>query len=175
MNNKLINLQRNSKPYWSLLKCSLNNKKIPLIPPLFHENKFEQIFWKKLNFSIHFFSKQCSLINSRSTLTHILYLTNNGLSSVTFSQDDAAKTIQNLDSDKTNSRNNTISIMLKICSPAILQPLAIIFKQYVDTNFFRSESKKGHIFPIHKKGDNQALKNYRPVSLLVTPYLWKNS
>ena len=28
------------KTYWSILKTFLNNKKIPCIPPLFHENKF---------------------------------------------------------------------------------------------------------------------------------------
>ena len=47
MANKLNNLQRNSKPYWSLLKCFLNNKKIPLIPPLFHDNKFVTNFLEK--------------------------------------------------------------------------------------------------------------------------------
>ena len=47
MANKLNNLQRNSKAYWSLLKCFLNIKKIPLIPPLFHENKFVTNFLEK--------------------------------------------------------------------------------------------------------------------------------
>ena len=38
--NKLINTQKNSKVYWSQLKIFLNNKEIPIIPPvlrkLFH-------------------------------------------------------------------------------------------------------------------------------------------
>ena len=42
--NKLNNTQKNSKGYWSLLKIFLNNNKIPLITPLFHQNCFVKDF-----------------------------------------------------------------------------------------------------------------------------------
>ena len=58
MRNKLNNLPRNSKPSWSLLKCFLNYKKIPLIPPLFYENEFVTNFLEKAKlFSSFFFSE----------------------------------------------------------------------------------------------------------------------
>ena len=56
--------------------------------------------------------------------------------------------------------------MLKICGDSICLPLEMIFKQALLTSMFPSEWKKGNIFPIHKKGDKQNIKNYRPVSLL---------
>ena len=28
------------KPYWSILKTFLNNKKIPCIPPIYHNNNY---------------------------------------------------------------------------------------------------------------------------------------
>ena len=165
MANKLNNLQRNFKTYWSIL--FFKQQKVSLIPPLFHGNKFVSNFLEKDELFNSFFSKQCSLINNRSTVpTHMQYLTNNHLSSITFYQDDIAKIIPNLDSGKAHDHDNISIRMLKICGSAMYQPLAIIFKQCVDTGIFPSEWKKGNIVPIHKKGDKQTLKNYRPVSLL---------
>ena len=165
--NKLNNLQRNCKRYWSLLKGFLNNKKILLLSPLFHEKKFVTNFFEKAELFNSFFSKQCSLINNGSTLpTHIQYLTNNRLSFITFSQDDIAKIIQNLDSGKAHGHDNISILMLKMCGSAIYKSLAIIFKQCVDTAIFSSEWKKGNIVPIHEKSDKQTLKDDRPVSLL---------
>ena len=45
--NKLLHVERNSKPYSSILKTFLNNKKVPIIPSLFHENEFLTDFKKK--------------------------------------------------------------------------------------------------------------------------------
>ena len=82
------------------------------------------------------------------------YLTNNRLGSITFSQDDIAKIVQILDSNKAHGHDNISIHMLKICGPAIFKPLAIIFKQCVDTGAFQSEWETGNIVPIHKK-DNK--------------------
>ena len=113
------------------------------------------------------FSKQCSLINNGSTLpTHMQYLTKNRLSSVSFSQYDIARIIQNLDSGKGHGHDNISMRVLKICGSAIYKHLAIIFKQFVDTGIFPSEWKKGNIVLIHKKGNKKTLKNYCPISQL---------
>ena len=65
---KLQNTQRSSKAYWSLLKIFLNNKKIPIIPPLYHKNEFVIDFKKKAELFNSFFADQCSLINNSSEL-----------------------------------------------------------------------------------------------------------
>ena len=37
---KLNTIQKITKAYWALLRIVLNNRKTPIIPPLFHNNKF---------------------------------------------------------------------------------------------------------------------------------------
>ena len=146
--SKLTNVQRNSKTYWSLLNRFLNNKKIPLIPPLFHENKFVTDFKEKAELFNALFAKQCSLIKNSSKLpSHLHYLTDNRLSSVSFSQDDIAKIIQNLDPNKAHGHDNISIRMLKICGSSIYKPLEMIFKQCIETSVFPSEWKKANIVP----------------------------
>ena len=62
--------------------------------------------------------------------------------------------------------------MLKICGSAICKPLAITFKQYVDTGIFPTEWKKGNIVPIYKRRQTN-IEKLSPS--IVTPNLWKNS
>ena len=60
MTNKLTNAEKSSKAYWSILKSFLNNKKIPLILPLFYENCFITNFKEKAELFNSFFADQCS-------------------------------------------------------------------------------------------------------------------
>ena len=45
--NKLIDIQKNFWWHWSVLKIFLNNKTIPIIPPLLDENSLVTDFEKK--------------------------------------------------------------------------------------------------------------------------------
>ena len=74
MASKLTNVQRNSKTYWSLLNRFLNNKKIPLNPPLFPENKFVTDFKEKAELFSAFFARQCSLIKTAANSLRIFII-----------------------------------------------------------------------------------------------------
>ena len=164
--NRLSNTQKSTKTYWSLLKIFLNNKKIPLIPPLFHENRFITDFTEKAEFFNSFFSNQCSLLkNCRKLPTNPRYITDKRLRTINFTADNIEKIIVSLNSNKAHGHDNISIRMLKICGDTICKPLELIFKQALTTGVFPSEWKKGNIVPCYKKGDKQNLQNYRPVSL----------
>ena len=84
----------------------LNNKKTLIIPPLFYENRFIADFTKTALLFNSFLAKQCTVINSGSSLTSELLLkTDKFLSNVTFSSNDILKISQNLDSEKAHGHD----------------------------------------------------------------------
>ena len=158
--------------YWSLLRCLLN-KNIPLIPPLFHGKKIVTDFKEKVKLFNSHFATQCSLIsNSSKLLSHINYLTDSLLSSVSFSRDRIAKVNQNLGPNKAHGHDNISIRMLKVCRPSIYKHLEIVFNQFMETGVFPSEWKKGKAVPIHEKGQTNIEK---VPSSVATTYLWENS
>ena len=114
--NILNNTQKNSRSYWSLMKISLNNKKIPLISPLYHENRFITDFKEKAELFNSFFSKKCSLLANYGELsTSLSFQTDKRLSSVIFSAEDIRKIIQGLDHSKAHGHDNISIRMFKTC------------------------------------------------------------
>ena len=57
---KLNDPKTSVKTYWSILKSLYNDSKIPLIPPLFVNNKVVSDFIEKANIFNDFFSTQCT-------------------------------------------------------------------------------------------------------------------
>ena len=167
MSAKLTKFHKSSKAYWSLLKTFLNNKKIPLIPPLYHQGGFITNFKVKAELFNSFFASQCSLIKNDSKLpSYLNYKTENRLSTVNFSIDDIAKILQNLDPNKAHGHDKISIRMLQLCVNSICKSLEFIFQQAMKSGSFLSEWKKGNVVPIPKKDDKQCLKNYCPISLL---------
>ena len=75
-------------------------KKIPCIPPVFHNNKFVIDFKEKVELFPTFFAEQCSLPNNNSELPKsLLLLTEKRQSDVQISNENITK-INNLDPNK---------------------------------------------------------------------------
>ena len=91
---KLSDPSISSKTYWSILKSFLTGKKVPIIPPIFHENNFNTDFREKAELFNSPFVNQCSLIKNTNVLpTNCENLTDESLSNITFPDDDIGKIV----------------------------------------------------------------------------------
>ena len=167
LSSRLADPFTSPKIYWSILKTFLNNKKIPCIPPLFHENKFIADFKEKAELSKYLFGNQWSLLSSNSVLPSGLpQLTKKCLDSIHFLSSDITKIISYLDPNKAHGHDMPSIRMIKLCGKSICKPLSITFNGYLNEGKFPREWKKANVVPVHKKRNKQSLKNYRPISLL---------
>ena len=161
-----MSIGKSSKVYWSIFKSFLIGK-FPCIPPLFENNEYITDFKKKKELFNSFFTNQYSLINNNSQLPRTFsYKTNERLYSIKINDDDILKIITKLDPNKAHGHDKMSIRMIKICSSSICKPLRLIFNHCIDSGIYPCEWKKANVVPIHKKGDKQTLKNYRPASLL---------
>ena len=143
VSGKLPSVSTSSKCHWSLLKRMLNDKKIRVIPPLFHNNNFIFNFKEKSEIFNEHFSEQCSLIQNKSTTPSVFTpLTQNLLSLFQFTADDIKSIINTLDPNKAHSHDMISILMIKLSGDSIYKPLEMIFKSCLKQGIFPAEWKK---------------------------------
>ena len=107
LSRKLAVKKISPKCYWSILKSFLNNKRIPCIPPLIHNNQFVVDFIEKSELFDSFFVKQCTHIETGTNLpAQILRRTNESLNTINFTQDDILSVIRKLGSSSASTWSN---------------------------------------------------------------------
>ena len=156
------------KAYWSILKTFLSNKKIPCTPQIYHNNNYITDFKEKAQIFNGFFAKQCTLVENSSKLpTNSFKRTNNLFSTISFTKDDIAKIIKNLNPNKVHGFDMISIRMIKICGESILKTLELIFKSCFENGKFPNEWKKANVVPVRKRNNKQLIENYCPISLLL--------
>ena len=106
-------------------------------------------------FNSNFVTQYSLISNSSKLLSHIQYLTDNRLSSVSSSQEKIAKVIENVDPNKAHSRDDISIRMVKVCGLSIDKLLEVIFNQFIETFFSRLNGKMVTLFLFTKKGKNR--------------------
>ena len=135
-----------------VLKPFYNAKKVPIIPPLFSNNKFATDFEEKANVFNTFFAKQCSTIPSSSVLhAKISYMRKDRIETTCFDKSDVIKLIKALDVSKTYGNDGISVKVIKICANSVAHPLTFIFQNSHVAGIFANDWKKANIVPTHKK------------------------
>ena len=86
LGNKLNNPQTGSKSYWSILNKILQNRKIPLIPPILSNGAFITNVHENINLFNTCFAAQCTILNNTSTLPPFEYKTNTNIDNIYFTE-----------------------------------------------------------------------------------------
>ena len=133
------------------MKTFLDNKKIPYIPPIYRNNNITDLKEKAEIFN-NFFAKQCTAVNCRELPTDSLKRTKNCLSAISFTKDDIAKVIKNLNPNEAHVHDMISICMLKICGESILKPWELIFESCIESG------KKANAAPAHIKNAKQLKK-----------------
>ena len=134
------------------MKGFLANKKTPCIPPILHGNKFITNCKEKAELFNSFFAKQCSILDTGSSLPPTMYkYTNRSIASISFSSEDIEKIINKLDANKSHGHDMISIRMLKICGKSICKPLSMIFQDCIENGIYLLEWKKANVVPAFKK------------------------
>ena len=126
ISTKLRDLTISLRAYCSILKTFLNNKKIPCIPPIYHNNNYITDFKEKTQICNDFFAKQCTLVENSSKLPTNSFKRTNNLSTISFTKDDITKIFKSLNPNKAHGFDMISIHMIKFCGESILKPLELM-------------------------------------------------
>ena len=84
---------------------------------------------------------------------------------ITFSEADIVGAIDEVSNNAAPGPDGFPAIMLKNCKHELAKPLYLLWRKSLDSGEVPDELKLSNIIPIHKGGNKQAAKNYRPVAL----------
>ena len=108
-----------------------------------------------------YFSKQCATIDNNSAIpTNTSFVTEEILPTLEIFPADIVKIIKSLDPNKPHGHNEITIRMIKMYASSIAKPLAILFRNCLDSEYFPREWTKANIVPVHKKHGKKLSKNY---------------
>jgi hypothetical protein len=165
INDCFEELDCNPKKFWKLASNKSNKKGALPHEMSYNDVKANTAAGKATLFNEFFndqFNKKLFDVNNLGLNTFI----NNNLGSITVSQADVLEVLLNLNVNKAYGPDGMSPIFLKNCAEIITPSLTILFNLSLDHGYFPQDWKQANVVPIFKKGQDNLVSNYRPISLL---------
>ena len=167
MSNKLNDPLTAPKTYRPILNCFLNNRNIPVIPPLLvngdiitkcfrKADLFNKLFWRPMYTPLH-------------KLPPLYLKTDKKLCNLSINENDISTRIRNLDPNKSPGWDNLSVRMIKLFGDSLIYPVKCIFERALQEGKYPDCWKKANVVPVYKRESKSLIQNYRPISLL--PFL----
>ena len=158
----------NVKKFWQYSKELMGGKVNKNIPTLEHEGNLVSVPKEKAELFNLFFANQHKLPENATAdaLPHFTFITDKRMPPFLVSEDEILNISNKLETHKASGPDGLSNRMIKMCSPFLCKPLALIFNQVLSTGHFPTKWKEANVSPVHKKGGRQIVSNYRPISLL---------
>ena len=161
------NIKSDSKSFYSYVRSKSNSKESvgPLIDSSGNVVSDELQQAQLLN---NFFSSVFTVENMNSfprPLNIFHGSDNDKLVNCAFSPDQVLDILDKLKPDKAAVVGNIHPKYLREARLALVDPLCIIFRKFLDEGFVPSDWRRANVTPVFKKGPKSSCGNYRPISL----------
>ena len=147
-----------SKKIWSHVKATTNCHRIPENVHLNARIRNEPL--QKSELFNEFF---CNQFSDPSNYNISIDFTNDSDFDIDFSHTNIRKLLSNINSNKACGPDNIHGKVLKNCAASLSYPLSLIFKLSYNTGYIPIDWKYANVVPVHKKGSQSDVKNYRPI------------
>ena len=124
------------------------------------DNNFITDIKTKVNFRYVFCRAMYTLKIDSVFSINQMFLTQSRLGTLDFNENATLKIIRALNINKAHGHDDISIKMIQICDRTLLKPLIISFQNSVKYSYYPDIWKRPNIIPVHKKCNEQLVKNY---------------
>ena len=147
--------------FWSYVKSTSNMSRIPT--QVHRKEVYANDAKKQADLFNEYFYDQFSAASAYST--DIDFTNDSNFIDFHFDPDQISNILKDIDTNKSPCPDGITGTVLKKCSSSLSYPLSILFNISFASGRLLQDWNVANAVPVHKRGDESNIENYRPISL----------